>query len=191
MDGVEYRVSAILSQRWPLLLLRGLAAIAFGLLTWFEPRITLTVLLLLFGAYALVDGILSTWTAIEGRRERDFWWVMLLGGLVSIGIGLLTFFAPHITALALLFYIAAWAIARGVLEIIVAIRVRREIHGEWRLILVGCASVLFGVILLARPGAGALTVLWLIGLYAIVIGLLLVSLAFKARSLGGRLTHAP
>jgi uncharacterized membrane protein HdeD (DUF308 family) len=190
MDVIEHRVSDILSERWSLLLLRGLAAIAFGLLTWFRPAISLTALVLLFGAYALVDGILATWTAIEGRKEKEYWWVMLLGGLVGIGVGLLTFFAPGLTAIGLLFYIATWAIAHGVLEIAVAIRVRKEVHGEWRLIVAGIVSVFFGVLLMARPGAGALTALWLIGTYAVAFGILMVMLAFKARSFGERLAHA-
>jgi uncharacterized membrane protein HdeD (DUF308 family) len=107
--------------------------------------------------------------------------VLLLEGLLGIGVGALTVFNPAVTALVLLFYIAIWAIATGVLEIVIAIRLRKEIEGEWTLVLAGLASVAFGVLVMARPGSGALAVLWLIGSYAIVFGLLFVLLAFKVR----------
>jgi uncharacterized membrane protein HdeD (DUF308 family) len=181
MNGVKERLASILTRSWWLLLLRGLVAIVFGLLTWFQPGISLAALILLFGAFVMADGILGTWTAIAGRKDNEYWWVLLLEGLVGIGIGLLAFFAPGITALAILFYIAIWAIATGVLEIAAAVRLRREIKGEWMLILAGLASVVLGILLMARPGVGALAVLWLIGFYAIVFGVLLVILAFRAR----------
>ena len=181
MNGTEGRLASILSNSWWLLLLRGLVAIAFGVLTWFQPGISLAALVLLFGAYVLADGVLATWTAIAGHRYHDAWWVLLLEGLLGIGIGILTFVAPGITALALLFYIAIWAIATGVLEIAAAIRLRKEVQGEWLLILAGLASVVFGVLLIWQPGAGALAVLWLIASYAIVFGVLLLILAFKSR----------
>jgi uncharacterized membrane protein HdeD (DUF308 family) len=115
--------------------------------------------------------------------------VLLLGGLLGIGVGVLTFFAPGITALALLFYIAVWAIATGVLELVAAIRLRKEIEGEWWLIPGGLASVVIGVLLMARPGAGALALLWLIAAHAVVFGLLLVMLAFKARTFGSQVAR--
>lgn len=182
MNIVEKKLAAILFRNWWLLLLRGLVAIAFGVMIWLQPGISLAALVLLFGAYAMADGVLGVGTAIAGRKEHESWWVLLLQGLLGIGVGVLTFFAPGITALALLFYIAIWAIATGVLEIVAAIRLRKEIEGEWWLILGGLASVVFGVLLVAQPGAGALAVLWLIAAYAIVFGVLLLMLAFKARS---------
>src|SRR5579864_5745733 len=100
----------MLSRGWAFLLLRGFAAIAFGILTWVRPSISLLALVFLFGVYALIDGILAAWTAISSREEQEYWWVLLLGGLIGIGVGLLTFANPSITALALLFYIAVWAI---------------------------------------------------------------------------------
>ena len=184
MNTVEKQLATILSRNWWVLLLRGLIAIVFGVLVWFQPGISLVALVLLFGAYTLADGILGIWTAVTGRKEHEHWWVLLLWGLIGVGVGILTFLVPGVTALALLFYIAIWAIATGVLEIVAAIRLRREITGEWLLIVGGLASVVFGVLLMARPAAGALALLWLIGTYAVIFGVLLVILAFKARTFG-------
>lgn len=184
MDLVEKKMAAILHNTWWVLLLRGLAAIAFGMLTWILPTISLSALVLLFGAYVMADGILGAWAAVAGRKEHEYWWVLLLGGLLGIGVGVMTFISPGITALVLLFYIAIWAIATGMLQIVAAIRLRKEIEGEWWLILGGLASVVFGVLLVAQPGAGALAVLWLIAAYAVFFGILLVMLAFKARAFG-------
>lgn len=187
MNILEKRLATILSRSWRMLLVRGLIAIMFGIVVWLLPGISLAALVLLFGAYVLADGVLGVWAAIAGRKEHEDWWVMLLWGLIGIGVGVLTFLAPGITALALLFYIAIWAIGTGVLQVVVAIRLRREIQGEWLLILGGLASVLFGIILMTRPAAGALGVLWLIATYAVIFGVLLVILAFKARAFGQRL----
>ena len=186
MNLVRARLADILSRGWWHLLLRGLAAIAFGVLTWLWPGISLAALVLLFGAYALMDGVLAVWTALSGRKEYDGWWVLLLIGLLGIGVGVMTFATPGLTAYALLLYIAIWAIFRGVLEIATAIRLRKEIEGEWVLVLGGVISVAFGALILARPGAGALAVLSLIAIYAVLVGILLVMLAFKLRNLGSR-----
>jgi len=184
MDVLEKHLDAILARTWWVLLLRGIIAIAFGLLTWFQPGISLAALVLLFGAYVLADGILGVWAALAGRKNNEDWWVMLLWGLVGIGVGIVALLAPGITALALLFYIAIWAIATGIMEIVAAIRLRKVIKGEWWLILSGLASVVFGVLVMVRPGAGALALLWLIAAYAIIFGVLMVILAFKAHSFG-------
>jgi len=184
MNMIDQNIAAVFFRHWWVLLLRGLIAIAFGILTWFQPGISLSALVLLFGVYTLADGILGVWSAVTGRKENEGWWALLLWGLLGIGVGILTFLAPGITALALLFYIAVWAVATGVLQIVVAIRLRKEIEGEWMLILAGLASVVFGVLLMAQPGAGALALLWLIGAYAVIFGVLLVILAFTARNFG-------
>jgi uncharacterized membrane protein HdeD (DUF308 family) len=190
MNGLEKRLASVLVRSWWVLLLRGLAAIAFGLLTWFQPGVSLVALVFIFAAYSMADGILATWTAIAGREDHEYWRVLLLEGLLGIGVGIVTFLAPGITTLALLFYIAIRAIATGVLEILAAIRLRNEIHGEWLLILAGLASVVFGVVLVAQPGVGALAMLWLIASYAMVFGVLLVVLAFKARGFAGILVRS-
>jgi uncharacterized membrane protein HdeD (DUF308 family) len=186
MSTVENKLAAILSRNWWVLLLRGLAAIAFGVLTWTRPGISLATMILFFGSYTLFDGILGVWAAIGGRKENDDWWVLLLGALVSIGAGLLALTSPGVTALVLLFYIAGWAIAKGVLEIVAAIRLRKEIEGEWRLVLGGLASVLAGLFLMSRPGAGALALVWLIASLAILVGVILVMLSLKVRAVGAQ-----
>ena len=172
----------ILSRYWWMTAVRGAAWILFGLavLTW--PGLSLLILTFMFGAFVLIDGVSATATALGGRRENEAWWVLLLVGLCGIAIGVMTFFTPGLTALALLLYIAAWAIATGILQTVTAIRLRREIEGEFWLALSGVLSVLFGVLILARPGAGAMSVVWLIGLYAMVFGVTLVVLAFRVRS---------
>lgn len=183
MNTAENQLVTILSRNWWILLLRGLVAIAFGVLAWLQPGISLAALVLIFSAFTMADGILKAWTAISGRKEHEHWWVMLLGGLVGIGVGILAFIVPGITALVLLLYIAAWAIATGVLEIADAIRLRKEVKGEWLLFLDGFASVVFGLLLISQPRAGALALLWLIATYAVILGFILVMLAFKMRAL--------
>jgi len=181
MNRVEARLASTLARGWWLLLLRGIVAIVFGFLTWFQPGISLAALILLFAAYSMADGIFALWMALAGR-DHDHRWVLVLEGLLGIGVGIITFVAPGVTALAILFYIAIWSIATGVLRIAAAIALRKEIEGEWVLILSGLASVGFGVVLMAMPGAGALALLWVIAAYAIMFGVLLVTLAFRARS---------
>lgn len=183
LDG---KLAAILRQCWWLLLLRGLFAITFGVLAWVQPGISLAALVMLFAVYVLADGVAGVWSAIAGRKEQDHWGWLLLWGLVGIGVGILTLMAPGVTALALLFYIAIWAVTTGVLQIVGAIRLRKEIEGEWLLGLAGLASVAFGIVLMARPMAGAVALLWIIATHAIVLGVILVILAFKARRFGHR-----
>ena len=183
MNTANRPLASILSAAWWVLLLRGLLAIAFGVLTWVQPGISLAALVLLFGVYAIADGVLGVWTAFSGRKDNAHWWVILLWGLVSVAIGVFTFVAPGVTAMALLYYIAIWAIIIGVLQIVAAIRLRAEIQGEWLLGLAGLAALAFGVFLFVRPGAGALTVLWFIASYAVLAGVLLVFLAFRMRRL--------
>ncbi|HEX5832971.1 MAG TPA: HdeD family acid-resistance protein [Pyrinomonadaceae bacterium] len=164
---------------WWALLLRGIAAIVFGLLAFIWPGITLTALVLLWGAYALVDGAFSIVAGIRSHGESRRWWVLLLEGILGVAAGVVAFLIPGITALVLLLLIAAWAIVTGVFEIAAAIQMRKYIRGEWLLILAGIASILFGGLLFLNPVAGALAVVWLIGAYAIVFGVLLVALSLR------------
>ena len=190
MSLIQDRLASILRRSWWVLLLRGLAAIAFGLFTWFQPGISLGLLLLMFGLYSLVDGVLGVWTAIAGRRDHEHWWVLLLTGLVGVVVGALTLLAPGVTALALLFYIAIWAIGTGTLQIVAAIRLRKEIEGEWMLVLAGLGAVVLGVLLMAQPSAGALTLLWMVSSFAVLYGALLVVLAFRVRRFGSVVASA-
>ena len=172
-----------LSRNWWLFLLRGLAGIIFGIITFIAPGISLAALVLLFGAYALVDGVFALWSAIR-RRGQDRWWVLLLQGILGIAAGVLTLTLPAISALALLYVIAAWALVTGALEIAAAIRLRKVIAREWLLVLSGIASIVLGVLLALNPAAGALAVALWIGAYALVTGALLVGLSFRLRSWG-------
>ena len=173
---------AELSKIWWAFLVRGLAAILFGVLALVWPAATLAVLVVLFGAFALVNGVLLVAKAIRSWKARDDRWLLLIEGLLGIGIGVMTFVSPAVTAIALLFYIAAWSLATGIIEIVSGIRLRKEISGEIWWILAGIVSIIFAVLLMLFPGAGVLGVLWLISTYAIVFGVVLVILSFRLLS---------
>src|ERR687886_144426 len=152
----------VFTSNWWALVLRGLVALLFGILTFVWPEISLTALVFLFGAYALVDGLFTAVAAFRAPEGYKHWWALLLEGVFGVAAGVLAFVWPGITALVLLYLIAAWAFVTGVFEIVAAVYLRRLISGEWLLALGGVVSVLFGVMLAVWPGAGALAVLWLI-----------------------------
>jgi uncharacterized membrane protein HdeD (DUF308 family) len=181
-------LSQILSRYWKMTLLRGVVWILFGIAVLAQPGISLVALTLLFGAFAFLDGISIVVTAIGGRQDYENWWLLLLTGLAGIVVGVLTFVSPGSTALGLLYLIAIWAIATGILAFTTAIYLRKEIEGEFWLGLAGLASVAFGVLLIARPGSGVLAVLWLLGVYSIALGAILVVLAFETRSFTNQVT---
>lgn len=172
-----------LAKNWWAVALRGAAALVFGILTLIWPALSLAVLVLLFGSFALVEGIFNIIAAIRRRRGERHWWALLLEGLVSVGVGIVTLVLPGLTALALPFVIAGWAIATGLLEIVAAVRLRRQIRGEWWLALSGALSVAFGVLVALLPGAGALAVVIWIAAYSILFGILLIALAFRLRGM--------
>jgi uncharacterized membrane protein HdeD (DUF308 family) len=186
-------IANILSTYWWTMLLRGIVWILFGLAVFAKPGLSLVLLTLYVGVLLLIDGISAIVGAIAGRKEQEHWVLLLLIGLAGVFVGLATFANPAITSVALLFYIAAWAIATGLLEIAAAIRLRREISGEWWLIAAGVISLAFGVLIIAHPGAGVLAILWAIALFALCFGVTLVILSFRARSFGSQLRdhHAP
>ncbi|MDT0632457.1 HdeD family acid-resistance protein [Rubrivirga sp. S365] len=172
-----------ISDHWWVPLLRGIVAVLFGFMALAWPVLTLGVLVLLFGAYALVDGVVAVIGAVRYRDRVERWWLWLITGVLGIVFGVLTFFWPGVTALVLLWFIAGWAILTGISEVLAAVQFRKAIEGEWLLGLAGVLSVLFGVALLVWPGAGLLSLAWLIGAYALVTGVALVVLAFRLRSL--------
>jgi uncharacterized membrane protein HdeD (DUF308 family) len=179
-----------LTRNWWAVALRGLAGILFGIITFVAPGISLAALVLLFGAYAFADGVLSIVSAVR-RRGADRWWLLLLQGIVGIGAGVVTLLWPGITALALLFVIAAWALVGGALQVAAAIRLRKVITGEWLLALGGVLSIALGVLLVLFPGPGALALVIWIGAYAFVFGILLLVLGFKLRGLRSPRAHQP
>ena len=169
---------------WWLVVLRGVAAIIFGILAFAWPGITLLTLVLFWGAFALVDGVLAIIAAVKGGNPMPRWWLAIVG-LAGIAAGALTFLMPGLTALVLVTFIAVWAIVLGVMEIIGAIKLHKEIQGEWLLILNGAISVLFGIVLLWRPVTGAIALVWIIGAYAIILGVIYVMFGLKMKK------HAP
>jgi uncharacterized membrane protein HdeD (DUF308 family) len=185
--GFERGMLRSLARHWWLLLLRGVAAVAFGLMAVIWPDLTLRVLITLFGAYTVVDGAIEIWSGIQNRNVHDRWWVDILIGVAGIVAGVLVIALPDLSALALMYFIAAWMVVTGVLEIVYAIRLREEIANEWLLGLAGILSVLLGVFFFAFPGDGAISLVWLIGFYAILFGVLLVIVAFRVRRMGDRL----
>jgi uncharacterized membrane protein HdeD (DUF308 family) len=172
-----------LVRNWWSLVLRGVVAILVGLATFAWPGVTLAGLVILFGAYALVDGIFSIIGAVRAAEIGERWGVLVLEGLVGIGAAIVTLMWPAITAIALVYVIAAWAIVTGVLEISAAIRLRQHIHGEWLLVLGGIASVIFGFLIMMAPLAGALVIALWFGAYALVFGVLLVALGVRLRGI--------
>ena len=164
-------------------MIRGIVAIVFGIIAFTHPGLAATTLVLFFGAWVLIDGIFRVVGAIGHRASDPDWGWHLVIGLLGIIVGLLTFHAPGITALALVIYIAAWALMIGASEIAIAIKMRREIKGEWFLILMGLASIVFAVLLLWNPIAGAAAVIWLIAWYAVVMGVLAIFFGCRLRSL--------
>jgi len=177
-------VSALLSalaENWWLLLLRGLVAIAFGVIAFFWPDITLVALVYLFGIYAIADGLVALWAAFNAMGDAGPRWWLGLSGVVSILAGLAAFFYTGITGLVLLVFIAVWAIIIGLTLIWGAIELRKILDDAWLLGLTGALAVAFGVILIAKPNAGALALVWTIGWFAIVFGCLFIALAFRLK----------
>src|ERR1700724_4068695 len=169
----------LLARYWWVLALRGVLAVLFGLFAFFVPGITLLSLVLLFGAYVLLDGIFDL---VAATRSPSHHWALVLEGIIGIIAGIMTFLWPGITAMVLLYLIAFWAILTGVLEIVAGIRLRAVIANEILLILMGVLSTLFGILIIIFPGAGALAIIIWIGAYAVLFGIILIALAFRLRS---------
>lgn len=167
---------------WWSFFFRGLLAVAFGLIVIMLPGPTLAAIAVLVAAFLFADGAFSLFTALKGRRLHSPWGLLLLEGIAGIAVGTLTIFWPGMTLLAIIYFIGAWALATGILEIVAAIRLRHEIEGEWLLGLGGILSVLFGLILFFNPGVGAIALVWMIGGYALVFGFSLLFLGFRLKT---------
>jgi uncharacterized membrane protein HdeD (DUF308 family) len=174
----------VLVNNWWAFVIRGVLAVLFGILTFFWPQITLLSLVWLFGAYAIADGVLNIIAAFRrDRPDHAPWWALLIMGILGVIAGIIAFVLPNITALALLYVIAGWAFATGVLAIVAAVRLRKQIEGEWLLALSGVLSIIFGVLVAIFPRAGALALVLWIGAFAFVLGILLIVLGFRLRTL--------
>lgn len=169
------------ARSWWMFALRGVVAVLFAICAFIWPGLTLGVLILLWGAFAVVDGVVAIASGISGR-----WWAHAAFGVLGVAAGMIALFRPGITAFALLMVIAAWAIVRGAFEIVAAIRLRKELTGEWLLVLAGIASIGLGILMVLFPGAGALAVVWLIGLQALIAGILLIALGLRLRRIGSQ-----
>ncbi len=184
-------MNMVLARNWWAVALRGVLAIIFGVLAFVNPGITLAALVLLFGAYSLVDGVFAIIAGLRAAQRHERWWPFALEGLASIVVGIIAFLMPAAAAFALLMLASAWSIVTGIFRIAAAIRLRKQIQGEWLLILNGVLSVAFGVIIAIFPGAGLVTLVWLIGMYAIIFGVILLALGFRLKSHGAKAAARP
>lgn len=173
-------------KEWGWIALRGFCALIFGLLALSLPGVTLAVLVILWGSYALVDGVLALAAGLRMRESGKPLWSLIAVGLLGIAAGIATFFWPGLTALTLIFVIGAWAIAAGLFQIIAAVRMRKQIQGEWLHALSGLLSMVFGLAVVLRPGAGAIALAWLIGWFAIFFGVVLLVMALRLRKQSGQ-----
>jgi uncharacterized membrane protein HdeD (DUF308 family) len=172
----------VVTRNWWAWLIRGIVAIIFGVLAFMWPGATIVAIGILFGAYALVDGVFAIIATIRAAERHLRWWPLLVEGIVGILIAAITFWDIRITLFALYLTIAAWAFLTGILEIIAGVQLRKHIANEFWLILGGIASIVFGILLLWYPGAGALAIVWLIGVYAIVFGILMIAFSLRLRA---------
>ena len=171
----------LFAKNWWVYIVRGVVALIFGLYAWFMPGLAMKVLLMFFGIFILLEGMFAIVGSLAGRKESEVWWLVFLEGLAGLVIGLLTLTRPGFVATVIVIFIALWAIWGGIFRIIAAIRLRKEIDGEWLLIFGGSVSILFGLMLFKHVGAGIVAISWLIAFFASMFGVLLISFGIKAR----------
>jgi uncharacterized membrane protein HdeD (DUF308 family) len=171
----------VLARNWWALLIRGIAAVILGVFAFASPGAFIVAIVIVFGAYALVDGVFAVIAAIRAARSHERWWPFLLEGIVGIVIAAITYFEPHVTATALYFTIAAWAFLTGILEIAGGIALRKHIANELWLILGGVCSLLFCALMLWQPATGAVAIVWVIGWYALLFGGSMIALSLRLR----------
>ncbi len=184
-------MNLVLARHWWALVIRGLVGVAVGVLTFIWPTITFIALVFLFAGYALVDGVLNLVAAVRAAQAHEHWMVLTIEGVVGIGAAIVTVLWPGITALALVLVIGAWAIVTGALEVSAAVKLRRYIDGEWLLALSGILSMIFGILIMIAPLAGALVIALWVGAYAFVSGAILIALGFRLRSWDRELHTGP
>jgi uncharacterized membrane protein HdeD (DUF308 family) len=177
-------MSDLLERSWWMLAIRGAAALLFGILAIAWPGITLIVLVAFFAAYAFITAAAYIGAGLKARGAEKSWWLLVLLGLVAVAAGGIAIFYPLVTALVLVLLMGANALVTGILDIVIAIRLRKEISNEWLLILSGVISIVFGILVFLFPGAGALALVWLVSFYAVLTGVLLLALAFRMRARG-------
>lgn len=181
----------MLVSNWWMLAIRGCFAILFGLFALLWPIATMQLLVLFFGTYALVDGIIAILAALAGKTEEGSWWALVLEGILGIGAGIVTLTWPGITVLLLITLIGAWAIVTGIVEIAAAFFLRKKMESEWTLVLCGIVSVLFGLLIFRSPLVGTIALLRMIALFRFIFGILVITFAFKLRSLGAHQQPGP
>lgn len=179
-----------LSRNWWLVILRGVFAILFGILAFVLPGLTWLTLVVMFGVYTIVDGLVAIVTGFS-RTKTARWWAFLIEGVLNIAAGAVALIWPDVAVLVLIYIIAGWAVITGILEIAAAVRLRDEITNEWVLGLGGFVSMAFGILLFVQPAAGSLAIIWIIAGYAVVFGALLVVLGFRLRGWGSSNTRQP
>jgi uncharacterized membrane protein HdeD (DUF308 family) len=181
----------VISRTWWVLALQGLCALVFGILALLWPGITLLGLVVLFAAYALIAGAAAVVGAVNNRKREEYWWLLLLLGLVSMAAGVIAVLHPDLTALVLVLLMGANALVSGVLQIVIAIQLRKVIEGEWLMVAAGSVSIAFGFLVFLYPGAGALAMVWLISFYAVLTGILLLAVAFRVKGLAKTVNQKP
>lgn len=172
----------VLASNWWTILLRGILAILFGLLALFWPEISISVLILLFGIFAIADGMFSIISELRRYGERARWWVLVFEGLAGMAIGVVAVIWPQITAVVFIYLVASWGLITGVLEILAAIRLRDVLEGEWILAVTGLLSIALGILFVLFPNASLVAMIWILGMYAILFGILLIVLSFRLRN---------
>jgi uncharacterized membrane protein HdeD (DUF308 family) len=179
------------TRNWWMVALRGALAVIFGVAAFVWPGITFEALVLLFGVYAFLDGVMVLGFGLMAAGDGQQWWPLVLGGILGIGLGVVTFARPGAIGEALVYVVGFWAIVTGLLEIVAAIRLRDLISGEWLMGLSGALSILFGVLVVAQPNSGALALVYLFGFYAILAGISQIGLGFRLRGLNEDVSRAP
>ncbi|MFP4363920.1 MAG: HdeD family acid-resistance protein [Spirochaetia bacterium] len=169
---------------WKYTLLRGILTAVFGALLLFVPEFSLLALIFLFGAFIALDGLIELVNLFTRAERTDAWWGLLIRGILELLIGILIFIMPNVTAIVLLYLIAFWAILIGIFELVYAIRIREVVQGEWLLAVSGVLSIAIGILLAVWPIPGVLAVTWLIGLYALIMGIILIINAIRLKKMG-------